>query len=92
MRPCPFCGRTDGFQVKTVWKTYRFVACRCKAAGPVMGDDEAAVEAWNTRRDPPRGTCRVIDGKCSCCGWGDATTQWQYYSCCPHCGRTREDR
>ena len=47
--PCPFCGNTEGFQVKTVWKTYRFVACRCKAAGPVMPDDETAVEAWNTR-------------------------------------------
>ncbi|MBQ3338254.1 MAG: Lar family restriction alleviation protein [Atopobiaceae bacterium] len=47
--PCPFCGNTEGFQVKTVWKTYRFVACRCKAAGPVMPDDETAIEAWNTR-------------------------------------------
>ena len=47
--PCPFCGREDGFQVKTVWKTYRFVACQCKAAGPVMRDDASAIDAWNTR-------------------------------------------
>lgn len=48
-KPCPFCGRTDGFQVKTVWKTYRFVACKCKAAGPVTKDDEEAIAAWNMR-------------------------------------------
>ncbi|MBR3328889.1 MAG: Lar family restriction alleviation protein [Atopobiaceae bacterium] len=48
-KPCPFCKRTEGFQVKTVWKTYKFVACKCKAAGPVMRTEEEAIEAWNTR-------------------------------------------
>lgn len=47
--PCPFCKRTDGFQVKTVWKSYKFVACQCKAAGPVMRTEEEAIEAWNRR-------------------------------------------
>jgi len=52
--PCPFCKRTDGFQVKTVWKSYKFVACQCKAAGPVMRTEEEAIEAWNDR---PLDTC-----------------------------------
>lgn len=49
MKPCPFCGRKDGFQVKPVWKSFRFVACQCKAAGPVMKTEEEAIEAWNRR-------------------------------------------
>lgn len=46
---CPHCGRTEGFQVKTVWKTYKFVACKCKAAGPVAKDEDEAVRLWNER-------------------------------------------
>ena len=46
---CPFCKRTEGFQVKTVRKSYKFVACKCKAAGPVMRTEEEAIEAWNRR-------------------------------------------
>lgn len=50
-RPCPFCGATDGFRVKPVWKTYWFVACRCKAAGPVAKTQDQAVELWNGRTE-----------------------------------------
>ena len=46
---CWHCGRTEGFQVKTVWKTYKFVACQCKAAGPVAKDEDEAVRLWNER-------------------------------------------
>lgn len=50
-KPCPFCkGRKH--QVKTVWKTYKFVAClHCKAGGPVCKTEEEAVKAWNDRDD-----------------------------------------
>ncbi len=67
--PCPFCGRDSGFQVKSVWGTWRFVACECKAAGPVMRDDELAMKAWATR--PSRSCTMRRDGDawvCSDCG------------------------
>ena len=65
--PCPFCGRTDGFQVKTVWKTWRFVACRCKAAGAPARDDEGAIANWNTRRAPARPRDEAVDYLCDMC-------------------------
>jgi len=46
---CPHCGRTEGFQIKPVWKDYRFVACKCKATGPVAKDEDGAVRLWNER-------------------------------------------
>ena len=48
MKPCPFCGSMSQ-TVKTVWKTWRFVACKCKAAGAPAKDDEGAIANWNTR-------------------------------------------
>ena len=48
-KPCPFCGSKDQ-QPRTVWKTYRFIACKgCKGAGPVAKDDEQAWELWDRR-------------------------------------------
>lgn len=53
-KPCPFCGSKDQ-QPRTVWKTYRFIACRnCKGAGPVAKDDEQAWELWDRRPSDER--------------------------------------
>ena len=38
--------------------------------------------------DRERGTCTVADGRCSGCGF--QTSLWDYYNCCPRCGRTKE--
>lgn len=48
MRPCPFCGGRSQ-RVKDVWKTWRFVACDCKAAGAPAKTDELAIANWNNR-------------------------------------------
>lgn len=50
-RPCPFC-KGKRHQVRTVWQTYKFVAClNCKAGGPVRKTEEEAIDAWNDRDD-----------------------------------------
>ena len=48
LKPCPFCGSMSQ-TVKTVWRTWRFVACKCKAAGAPAKDDEGAIANWNAR-------------------------------------------
>lgn len=47
--PCPFCNSVST-RVKTVWQTYKFVACDgCKAGGPIRKTEREAVDAWNSR-------------------------------------------
>ena len=42
--------------------------------------------------DRERGTCHLVDGACSHCGWRPyQLDSWEWYRCCPHCGRRRED-
>jgi Lar family restriction alleviation protein len=53
LMPCPFC-RSDNVALDTVMGEPRqcWVACfACKADGPVTGDAQSAIAAWN-RRDP----------------------------------------
>lgn len=49
-RRCPFCGSGNG-SVKTVWKSWFFYACECKAGGPPRKSEELAIAAWNQRAD-----------------------------------------
>ena len=48
---CPFCGSHNA-TVKFSGKWGYFVSCRCTAVGPSRKTREAAIEAWNTRRQP----------------------------------------
>ena len=48
---CPFCGNYSA-KVKYSGKWGYFVSCRCTAVGPSRKTSQAAVEAWNTRRQP----------------------------------------
>lgn len=53
MDHCPFCGRHDA-KVKFSGRWGYFVSCRCTAVGPSRKTRDAAIGAWNTRRDPRR--------------------------------------
>lgn len=48
LKHCPFCGGNRQ-TIKSVWKTWRFVACECKAAGAPAKTDELAMANWNNR-------------------------------------------
>ncbi|MBR2683771.1 MAG: Lar family restriction alleviation protein [Atopobiaceae bacterium] len=48
---CPFCGERD-YTVKFSGRWGYFVSCKYTAVGPSRRTREAAIEAWNTRREP----------------------------------------
>ena len=48
LQPCPFCGSAD------LIKKWYFVTCkRCQTDGPIKGDEQEAVDAWNRRVTTP---------------------------------------
>lgn len=96
-KPCPFCGSNEQ-TIKTVWGNWRFVACKCKAAGAPGKNDFDAVDNWNKRVDKaekksefcfnayPDEYAEASNGfKCSECGYEcDGEMLWK----CPGCGRS----
>lgn len=57
LKPCPFCGRTEGgLFVETDEIGWHYVICApsdggCGATGPGGVDDEHAIELWNRRAE-----------------------------------------
>lgn len=44
LQPCPFCGSED------IEKRNHFITCAvCEADGPVKGNKQDAINAWNSR-------------------------------------------
>ena len=47
LQPCPFCGSAD------LIKKWHFVTCkRCGMDGPIKGNEQEAIKAWNGRTIP----------------------------------------
>lgn len=58
LKPCPFCGDTDGLHVMVERidfnpEEYCRVMCWCGAEGPVY-KKEYAIKAWNRRAKPKK--------------------------------------
>jgi Lar family restriction alleviation protein len=51
--PCPFCGRVWASVSQTKETKAWFVFCNsCLANGPILGDIDEAIYAWNKRANP----------------------------------------
>ncbi len=54
LKPCPFCGN-DAIAHHAMVENDDgecFIVCRCGAGGPECDTEQAAIEAWNTRKEP----------------------------------------
>ena len=62
--PCPFCGRVWASVSQTKETKAWFVFCNsCLANGPILGDIDEAIYAWNKRANPSRlGAAHLVRG------------------------------
>ena len=53
LKPCPFCGSTNG-NVRKPYERFTLyrLTCPCGAEGADKGSEEQAIKAWNTRTPP----------------------------------------
>ena len=53
LKPCPWCGRKDvyvSWDYDPIFGTKTFsVDCKCGISGPLRGEKEQAISAWNKR-------------------------------------------
>ncbi|MFS8367812.1 Lar family restriction alleviation protein [Acetobacter oryzifermentans] len=51
LKPCPFCGATNGFYIGKPWEggNYRVSCTKCWCASGGYADEQSAITAWNTR-------------------------------------------
>lgn len=61
LKPCPFCGG-NAQTVKSSGRWGWFVSCRCAAVGPSSQSREAAIEAWNDRKEPEQLSIFDVEG------------------------------
>lgn len=89
IKPCPFCGNSNGLRVSG--STFYCVVCdNCDTFGPTMGTKEKAIELWNaaprkedTKMEQNCGSCvhisGKVDGKVYCCKKIDLNHSCKYW-------------